>query len=117
MELVNLERHYVHWDENVKYESYSSPKVYSEFNLSDEINPNFEANFSLKTNREGTVNGLKITTYTKLDDNLIAGPSPMLNPPLLIPLGNKSVKENDLINVKLKYIMGNGIESIESEYF
>jgi predicted RNA methylase len=47
---------------------------------------------------------------------LVAGPSPMLNPPLLIPLDEKSVKVNDLIKVKLKYIMGNGIESIQTEY-
>ena len=51
-----------------------------------------------------------------LNENLIVGPLPMLNPPLLIPLDEKSVKVNDLINVKLKYIMGNGIESIETHY-
>ena len=61
------------------------------------------------------INGLKITTYTKLNDNIICGPTPMLNPPLLIPLENQSVKRNDFINVKLKYIMGNGIESIETD--
>ena len=61
-------------------------------------------------------NGLKITTFTKLNDNLIAGPTPMLNPPLLIPLDEKKVKSNDFIKVKLKYIMGNGIESIDIYY-
>ncbi len=33
-------------------------------------------------------NGLKITTFTIIYDNLICGPTPMLNPPLLIPLSN-----------------------------
>ncbi len=117
VELVNMERHYVHWDEGVKYEQYSNPIVYSEFNFLDDINPNFEADISLKASRDGTINGLKVTTYTKLNDNLIIGHSPMLNPPLLIPLDEKTVKVNDLINVKLKYIMGNGIESILTEYF
>lgn len=117
VELVNLERHYVHWDEGAKYEEYSLPIVYSEFNFLDDIDPNFEVNLVLKANNEGVINGLKITTYTKLNDNLIIGQSPMLNPPLLIPLEEKSVKVNDLINVKLKYIMGNGIESIQSEYY
>ncbi len=117
VELVNLERHYVHWDEDVNYEEFSRPIVYSEFNFLEDINPNFEANLVLKSNREGRINGLKITTYTKLNDNLIMGQSPMLNPPLLIPLEEKSVKVNDLIKVKLKYIMGKGIESIQSEYY
>ena len=40
----------------------------------------------------------------------------MLNPPLLIPLEERQVKSNDFIKVKLKYIMGKGIESIEIEY-
>ncbi|OED01045.1 MULTISPECIES: methyltransferase domain-containing protein [Methanobrevibacter] len=116
-ELVNLERHYVHWDEEVNYEVYSKPIVYSEFNFLNEINPEFGAYLTLKTDKSGIINGLKITSYTKLNDKLIVGPSPMLNPPLLIPLDEKSVNVNDLINVKLKYIMGNGIESIRTEYY
>jgi predicted RNA methylase len=116
IELVNLERHYVHWDEGVNYESFSKPFVYSEYNFLDDINPVFEDELTLESDKVGIVNGLKITTYTILNDNLVAGPSPMLNPPLLIPLDEKSVKVNDLIKVKLKYIMGNGIESIQTEY-
>ena len=116
VELVNLERHYLHWDEGVNYDVLSEPMVYSEFNFLDNITPEFEADLSLNANKDGILNGLKITTYTKLNENLIVGPLPMLNPPLLIPLNEKSVKVNDLINVKLKYIMGNGIESIEACY-
>ena len=116
VELVNLERHYIHWDEGVNYDVLSEPLAYSEFNFLDDINPDFEADLSLKANKDGILNGLKITTFTKLNENLIVGPLPMLNPPLLIPLDEKSVKVNDLINVKLKYIMGNGIESIETYY-
>ena len=82
----------------------------------EDINPNFEEIISVKANRDGMVNGLKITTFTKLNDDIICGPTPMLNPPLLVPLDNRSVKSNDLIIVKLKYIMGKGIESIKAEY-
>ena len=115
-ELVSLERHHVHWDEDASYEEYSRPTVYSQFNFLDDINPVFEAELALEANRNGSISGLKITTYTKLNDNLIIGQSPMLNPPLLIPLEERMVKENDLINVRLKYIMGKGIESIRCEY-
>lgn len=117
IELVNLERHYIHWDEDVNYERLSEPIIYSEFNFLDEIIPEFEADLSLKANKDGIINGLKITTYTVLNDNLIAGPLPMLNPPLLIPLNERQVKVNDLINVNLKYIMGKGIETIHAKYF
>ncbi len=114
-ELVNMEREYIHWDENVNYDVMSDSVIYSQFDFLDDINPEFEAKISLKAKRDGFVNGLKITTFTKLNDNIICGPTPMLNPPLLIPLEKQSVKRNDFINVKVKYIMGNGIESIETD--
>lgn len=117
VELVTLERDYVHWDEDgVKYDVLSDAEVYSEFNFLDDISQNFEKNLSIQANCDGSLSGLKITTFTKLNDNLICGPTPMLNPPLLIPLNKISVKRNDFINVKLKYSMGNGIESIKAEY-
>ncbi|MBQ6098405.1 MAG: methyltransferase domain-containing protein [Methanobrevibacter sp.] len=114
-ELVNMQREYIHWDECAVYESYSDSVIYSEFDFSDEINPDFETELHIKANKDGTVNGLKITTFTKLNDNIICGPTPMLNPPLLIPIEEQHVKSKDLINVKLKYIMGNGIESIKTD--
>ena len=116
VELVDMERHYVHWDEGVNYETLSDEIVYSQFNFLDDIEAEFKANLSLKAKKEGTANGLKITTYTKLNDNLIAGPLPMLNPPLLIPLDERHINVNDFIQVEIKYIMGNGIESIETKY-
>lgn len=116
-EIVNMQRNHVHWDEeSAKYDVMSESIVYSEFNFLDDINPVFEKNLKFKINNNGLINGLKITTFTKLNDNIIAGPSLMLNPPLLIPLSDKLVNSNDFINVKLKYNMGNGIESIETEY-
>ncbi len=115
-ELVNLERHYIHWDEDVNYDILSDQIIYSKINFKDDINPDFKANLNLKANKNGILNGIKITTYTKLNDNIICGPTPMLNPPLLIPLDERKVRVNDFINVELKYIMGNGIESIKAKY-
>lgn len=113
-ELVNMEREYIHWDENAKYEEHSLPVFYSAFNFLDDIDPNFECDIEFNVKKDGIVNGLKLTTYTILDDDIICGPTPMLNPPLLIPLEETSVKSNDFISVKIKYIMGNGIESIDT---
>lgn len=114
VELVNMEREYIHWDENAKYEEHSLPVFYSSFNFLDDIDPNFECDIEFNVKKDGIVNGLKLTTYTILDDDIICGPTPMLNPPLLIPLEETSVKSNDFISVKIKYIMGNGIESIDT---
>jgi predicted RNA methylase len=116
IELVNMQRHHIHWDEGAKYEVLSDEVIYSEFNLLDEITSEFCADIKFKANKNALLNGVKITTYTKLNDNLIAGPLPMLNPPLLIPLDERQIKINDFINVEIKYIMGNGIESIKTKY-
>ncbi|MBQ2666833.1 methyltransferase domain-containing protein [Methanobrevibacter sp.] len=116
VELVHLERHHIHWDEGANYETLSDEVAYSQFDFLDDINPEFKTELKLKANNDGLVNGLKITTYTKLNENLIAGPLPMLNPPLLIPLDEKHINVNDFINVEIKYIMGNGIESIKTKY-
>ena len=114
-ELVNMQRHYIHWDENVIYESLSDPINYSNINLNEYINPNFEKALEFKVNGDGIANGIKITTVTILNDEIVCGPTPMFNPPLLVPIEETNVKCNDLINVKLKYIMGQGIETIKTQ--
>lgn len=117
VELVTLERDYVHWDEDgVKYDVLSDAVVYSKINFLDNLNLNFEKDITIQAKKDGFLNGLKITTFTKLNDNIICGPTPMLNPPLLVPLDERSIKRNSFINVKLKYSMGKGIESIKTEY-
>ena len=117
IELAHLERDYIHYDEDVNCKTLSKPVIYDEINFLNDINPDFEKVITIKANKDSLVNGLKITTITKLNDNLVCGPTPMLNPPLLIPLDGKNVKCNDLINVKLKYIMGKGIGTIKANYY
>ena len=116
-ELVNMQREYVHWDEESSYEIFSDAINYQELDFLNDIDPSFEEILSFKVKKDGKINGIKLTTITKLNDNLVCGPTPMLNPPLLIPLDEKIVKCNDLINVKLKYIMGEGIETIKTQYY
>ncbi len=116
VQLVCMERHNIHWDEGAVYKELSDETVYSQLDFLNDINPEFKTDLKLNANKGGLLNGLKITTYTKLNDNIIAGPLPMLNPSLLVPLNEKQIKVNDFIHVEIKYIMGNGIESIETKY-
>ena len=116
-QLVDMEQDYIHYDDGdsfTKYEILSNEVKYSEFDFYKEIDPHFEAEIQFKILKEGRINGLILTTVTKLTENIVTGPTPMLNPPLLIPLDEVHAKCNDLINIKLKYLMGKGIESIET---
>ena len=51
-ELVNMEREYIHWDENAKYDVYSDMVIYSEFDFLDDVDVCFEANLSFKAKKE-----------------------------------------------------------------
>ena len=114
-ELVYMQRQYIHWDEDASYEILSKPINYSKIDFKEEINPYFEKTLEFEVNKDNIANGIKITTVAILSDDVVCGPTPMFNPPLLIPIDEINVKCNDLINVKLKYIMGQGIETIKTQ--
>ena len=85
-------------------------KIFSEdfkkFNIGD--------NFNIEENKL-KINGIKITTFTKLNENIICGPTPMLNPSMLIPIEETEVCFGDIIRINLEYIMGAGVETIKTK--
>ncbi|KAF5089034.1 methyltransferase domain-containing protein [Methanobacterium aggregans] len=78
------------------------------------IHANVDFLLDLKINRRGTVSGVKLTTFTLLTPNIICGPTPMMNPPLVVPTESIKVDEGDTIQLKLSYIMGGGLDSVEA---
>ena len=60
------------------------------------------------------MNAIKITTYTILTDEIILEPTPMLNPPLIIPVEQLNVDEGETITINLKYTMGGGLNTIQT---
>ena len=92
----------------------SNFKIYSEIDFKKEIKEDVETDLEFKISKKGSVSGIKITTFTLLTDHLICGPTPMLNPPLLIPTEKIKVDIGDIIKVKLIYKMGGGLDSIKT---
>lgn len=60
------------------------------------------------------VSGIKITTFTLITPEIICGPTPMLNPPLIIPTNSLRVNTGDTVKLHLSYIMGGGLDSIKT---
>ena len=91
-----------------------------EINLEDKLNEeefekfNFKENFNIKEDKL-KINGIKLTSFTKLNENIICGPTPMLNPSMLIPIEESEIRFGDTIKVRLEYIMGGGVETIKTE--
>ncbi len=108
--------------ETICYEENGSPQnevlgipiFYSKINFTDKTDENFEKTIDIKINKEGIVSGIKITTFTLLSKNIICGPTPMLNSPLIIPLKKLKVGKGDELKLDLSYKMGGGLESVRA---
>ena len=92
--------------EKINFEDKISSEDFKKFNFGD--------NFNIEENKL-KINGIKITSFTKLNENIICGPTPMLNPSMLIPIEETEVCFGDIIRIKLEYIMGGGVETIKTE--
>ena len=75
---------------------------------------NFKENFNIEEDKL-KINGIKLTSFTKLNENIICGPTPMLNPEMLIPIEETEVKCGDSVRIRLEYVMGGGVETIRTE--
>lgn len=75
---------------------------------------NFKENFNIEEDKL-KINGIKLTSFTKLNENIICGPTPMLNPEMLIPIKETEVSCGDSVRIGLEYVMGGGVETIRTE--
>jgi len=101
-------------DNYPKYESLSEEVEYQKVNLDEYNNPEYETEIKISVKKSGLLNGIKLTTYTKLCDDIILEPTPMLNPPLIIPIEELTVDKMDEISINLKYTMGGGLDTIQT---
>ena len=108
--------------ENICYEEDGHPKnmvlgapnFYSRINFRHHIEETFNESIDIKIKTQGIISGVKITTFTLITEDIICGPTPMLNPPLIIPIKRRKVYPNDTINLNLHYKMGGGLESVRA---
>jgi predicted RNA methylase len=97
-----------------KHEVLGPLNIYSQYHFGKYIAP--DANFKIKLNiaKDGLFNGIKITTFTLITPKIICGPTPMMNPPLIIPTEKLEVKTGDEVNLEIKYQMGGGLQTIKT---
>lgn len=118
-EAIDMERENICYEdndagENPNYEVMSNFVIYSEIDFKNKVEEDVEADLEFQISKKGSISGVKITTFTLLTDHLICGPTPMLNPPLLIPTEKINVDIGDIIKIKLIYKMGGGLDSIRT---
>jgi predicted RNA methylase len=116
LEPVQVEAEHICYEEdgNPKNLVLGEPLFYSRLNFSDYINESFKKSLDVKIEIPGRISGIKITTFTLITENIICGPTPMLNPPLIIPLEKFEVYPGDVVKLDLSYEMGGGLESVRA---
>ena len=120
-EAIYMNNHFIQYEDDEYcpiYVSLGESDVYSEFDFMAEIDCNFSAEIELKIYAKEDklkINGIKLTSFTKLNENIICGPTPMLNPEMLIPIEETEVKCGDSVRIRLEYVMGGGVETIRTE--
>ena len=111
IQLVEAKLNHIYYDEDIKSEDVSEEIIYEEVDFY-KINP-IEVRYNIELELERSCNnlGIRLRTYTILDDNHVAGQTPMLNPPLVIPLNKKVDKGR--VRIDLSYRRGGDLESIK----
>ena len=92
--------------DKIGFEENLSEEKYDKFNLKE--------NFNIEEDKL-KINGIKLTSFTKLNENIICGPTPMLNPEMLIPIEETEVSCGDSVRIGLEYVMGGGVETIKTD--
>ncbi|MGZ7044597.1 MAG: 50S ribosomal protein L11 methyltransferase [Methanobacterium sp.] len=118
-EAIDLDRDIICYEDidsnqEPNYELMSDLVIYNEIIFQNQIEEDLEVFIEFKILKAGAVSGIKITTFTLLTEGIICGPTPMLNPPLLIPTEKIKVDIGDVIKIKLNYKMGGGLDSIRT---
>ncbi len=116
VEPVHIVAEHICYEENgrPKNKVLGVPFFYSRIIFGENIDENFKKSLDIKINASGIVSGVKITTFTLITKNIICGPTPMLNPPLIIPVEKLKVNDGDNLKLDLSYKMGGGLESVKA---
>jgi predicted RNA methylase len=116
-QIVIAKMGHIYYDEEVISEPISGEIHYSTVDFykinNEEVSYTLKFNLNIKNmDIENIHLGVRLNTYTELNEKIIAGSTPMLNPPLIIPIENPIIKEG-ILNIKLSYKMGGDLESIK----
>ncbi len=118
VELVSMKGNIISYEDdvlkNLNYESMSDMVIYNQIEFKNKVDEDIDILVEFDALKEGNVSGIKITTFTLLTPDIICGPTPMLNPPLMIPTGKIKVNKGDTIKMELSYKMGGGLDNIRT---
>jgi predicted RNA methylase len=103
-------------DDYINYDVIGNSKVFNKIYFKDKIKEKVSRDVEFNILENSKINALKLTTITLISEDIICGPTPMLNPPLFIPLNvDLDVFKDNTILINLSYTMGGGLNTIKTE--
>ena len=113
-QVVIAKMNHIYYDEEVISEPLSQEMLYStvDFHRINREEVSYYLEFKIPPEVKEERLGIRLNTYTQLTEDTVAGSTPMLNPPLIIPIENPRIEDN-ILRVKLSYKMGGDLESIK----
>ncbi len=108
--------------EHICYQENESPQhgilgplnIYSRYQFGEYIPPDADFKLKLEITEDGLLTGIKITTFTLITPEIVCGPTPMMNPPLIIPTEKLKVKKGNTVKIDVKYRMGGGLNTVKT---
>lgn len=101
-------------NENPQHQILGPLNIYSQYQFGKYIPPQANFKLKLKIGEDGLLTGIKITTFTLITPEIVCGPTPMMNPPLIIPTEKLKVKKGNTVEIHLSYQMGGGLNTIKT---
>jgi predicted RNA methylase len=88
----------------------SKTVVFKDIDFHKVINTKVNINVIIEAKQNGLVNAIVLKSKTFLSKNQAIWGTTDLNMPVIIPVKEKRVIAGDKINIKIRYIMGEGFE-------
>lgn len=107
--------HIIYERKGMEYKSLGKIKKYNEILFLNKNKEKFKDTIRLQIKNSGILRGIKIITFTLISEEIICGPTPMMNTPIFIPVENEEVRAGDTIKLFLSYRMGGGLNTIKAK--
>jgi predicted RNA methylase len=98
-----------------KYQNMGNLVIFNKIIFEPDMVERVSADIEFKISISGKINALKLTSFTLIEPNLICGPTPMLNPPLFVPIEEITLNKDETLKLNLSYVMGGGLDTIRTK--
>jgi predicted RNA methylase len=98
-----------------KYQNRGNLVIFNKIMFEPDMEEHVNVDIELTILIPGKINAIKLTSFTLIGANLICGPTPMLNPPLFVPIEEIDLNKNEKLKLNLSYVMGGGLDTIRTK--